>query len=98
MNMCAWYLRGKRNYIPRFYKYAICTISNLLLHCSALRTLLLSVVFQRVFVARTEFDAVVDQYIQKHHEPKRAKLFITQTCTTKPFKYSVVLSDKKTRH
>jgi hypothetical protein len=59
--------------------------------------------FQRIFVARTEFDAIIDQYIQNHHESKRAKLFITQEMYDEAIQIlrnpkNLQISDKKTRH
>ena len=59
--------------------------------------------FQRIFVARADFDAMIDHYIQKHHESKRAKLFITQEMYDEAIQIlcnpkNLQISDKKTRH
>jgi len=58
---------------------------------------------QQICVARTTFDAIIDQYIQKHHETKRPKLFVTQDMYDEAIQIlrnpeNLQISNKKTRH
>src|SRR5689334_11008807 len=85
-------LQSKLFYIDKFYhSHQLTTINNFKMSS------------QQIFVSRTAFDAVLDQYIQKHHESKRPKLFVTQDMYDEAIQIlcnpeNSQISDKKTRH